>query len=298
MIIITNTIGKISFLTCLKLLVILSLFILNLYLYFSEPKQYTIKECGANDKIKKILGILSGAASLYGGYAGYKGIRYNELEKVKMEEKFYKDKQEEAQKFINLADKYIQGEVKLINEKEFRDKLLEYTSQLKKLADKKSTSLEDQIANKTKIDYISRTFCTDSKSFVEDHPEYKEIMEVFKKDTTTEEISNNLDEIDSKKSFVFSGLIENYEKLDFMGKIALGLLLLKYVLISSLISIVFIFYGDYLIEKYQLEVKYPKLAKIIKLRREFKKYYLIIDSLIIISVILIEIIFCIGILFF
>jgi hypothetical protein len=169
---------------------------------------------------------------------------------------------------------------------------------LKKLADKKSTSLEDQITNKQKIDYISRTFCTDSKSFVEDHPEYKEIMEVFKKDTTTEEISNNLDEIDSKKSFVFSGLIENYEKLDFMGKIALGLLLLKYVLISSLISIVFIFYGDYLIEKYQLEVKYPKLAKIIKLRREFKKYYLIIDSLIIISVILIEIIFCIGILFF
>jgi len=244
----TNTIGKISFLTCLKLLVILSLFILNLYLYFSEPKEYTIKECGANDKIKKILGIFKGTASLYGGYAGYKGIRYNELEKVKMEEKFYNDKQEEAQKFINLADKYIQGEVKLINEKEFRDKLLEYTSQplkferLKKLALKKSTSLEDQIANKTKIDYISRTFCTDSKSFVEDHPEYKEIMEVFKKDTTTEEISNNLDEIDSKKSFVFSGLIENYEKLDFMGKIALGLLLLNYVLISSLISIVFLYF--------------------------------------------------------
>src|ERR1700678_314808 len=92
-----------------------------------------------------------------------------------------------------------------------------------------------------------------------------------------------------------SALIENYEKLDFMGKIDLGLLLLKYALISSLISIIFIFYGDYLIKKYKIEVNYPRLAKIISLRRKFQKYYLIVDALIIISVILSEIIFCIAV---
>ena len=100
----------------------------------------------------------------------------------------------------------------------------------------------------------------------------------------------------SCKSSMFSGLIENYENLDFIAKIGLGLLLLKYTLISSLISIIFIFYGDYLIKKYQIEVKYPRLAKIISLRRKFQKYYLIIDSLIIISIILGEVIFCIAVL--
>jgi hypothetical protein len=178
---------------------------------------------------------------------------------------------------------------------------LEYTTQLKKLADKNNLSLEDQIENKKKIDYISNTFCSDSKTFVEEQPEYIEIMEVFKKDqdpSVKETISSNIDDIEAKNSFIFYGLMENYEKLDYMGKIAFGLLLFKYVLISSLISIFFIFYGDYLINRFQLEVKYPKLAKIIKLRRIFQRYYLIIDSLMILSVILIEILFCLAILFF
>jgi len=296
----TYIIGKFSVLTCLKLLFILALFFLNLYFYFSEPKEYAIKECGPNSRIQKIIGILSAVSSIYGGYAGYKGISYQEIDRVKMEEILNKQKLEDAQKIIDLSAKYVQGEVQHINEKEFRDSLLNFTSQLKKLANTKSNSFEDQIEIKKKIDYLSSTFCTDSKKFVEDHPEYKDIMEVFKKDqdiTVKKEISSNIDE-DTNKSFMFSGLIENYEKLDFMGKIALGLLLLNYVLISSLISIIFIFYGDYLIKKYQIEVKYPKLAKIISLRRKFQKYYLIMDSLIIISVILIEIIFCIAILFF
>jgi hypothetical protein len=376
----TYIIGKFSVLTCFKLLFILALFFLNLYLYFSEPNEYAIKECGPNLRVKKILGILSAISSIYGGYAGYKSISYPEINIVQKEAILNKQKLEDAQKILDLSAKYVHsclpadlqsldkglpcllplmgkkqgkatskgGEVQHINEKEFRDSLLNFTSQLKKLADTKSTSFEDQIEIKKKIDYLSSTFCTDSKKFVEDHPEYKDIMEVFNKDqdiTVTfacalpfalqrtcgprtkvdlpwstareesgqtfvrgvqvpskgkakeKEISSNIDE-DTNKSFMFSGLIENYEKLDFMGKIALGLLLLNYVLISSLISIIFIFYGDYLIKNYQIEVKYPKLAKIISLRRKFQKYYLIMDSLIIISVILIEIIFCIAILFF
>jgi hypothetical protein len=296
----TYTIGKFSVLTCFKILVILALFFLNLYLYFSESNEYAIKECGPNDRVKKILGVLSAIASIYGGYAGYKGITYNELEKVKMEALYNKAKLEDAQKIIDLSAKYVKGEIQHINEKEFRDNLLIFTAKLKTLALKKNTSIEDQIETNKKIEYLSSTFCSDSKSFVEEHPEYKEIMEVFKKDrepTLKKEISSNIDE-DSNKSFMFSGLMENYENLDFLGKIALGLLLLKYTLVSSIISIIFIFYGDFLIKKYKIEVNYPKLAKIISLRRKFQKYYLIMDSLIIVSVILIEIIFCIAVLFF
>jgi hypothetical protein len=69
------------------------------------------------------------------------------------------------------------------------------------------------------------------------------------------------------------------------------LLFLNSAIISGLISIVFIFYGDYLINKFQLEIKFPKLAKIIQLRRKFQKYYLILSILLILSGSLSQIIF-------
>lgn len=88
-----------------------------------------------------------------------------------------------------------------------------------------------------------------------------------------------------------------YENLDTYGKIALSLLLLKSVLISALLSILFIFYGDFLLNKYNLETRYPRLAKIIILRRKFSKYYLILNCSVVLFVILIEVIFSLAILF-
>lgn len=55
---------------------------------------------------------------------------------------------------------------------------------------------------------------------------------------------------------------------------ALSNLLFSNVILGSTISIVFIFYGDYLINKFKLEIRYPKLARIIQLRRTFQNYYL------------------------
>ena len=81
-----------------------------------------------------------------------------------------------------------------------------------------------------------------------------------------------------------------------MSKLAVTLLFSKSVLISAIISIIFIFYGDYLIKKYNLESKYPKLATFIKYRRQFQKYYLISSCLTIFIIIFSEIVFCIAVL--
>ena len=70
----TNIIGTISYLTCFKLLFILALFFLHLYLYFSEPKEYAIKECGLNDKIK-IKDILSACSYYQVSMEGMQGIK-------------------------------------------------------------------------------------------------------------------------------------------------------------------------------------------------------------------------------
>lgn len=46
------------------------------------------------------------------------------------------------------------------------------------------------------------------------------------------------------------------------------------VIINALISIVFILYGDFLIRYFNLEIKYPRLAKFINYRKTINKYAL------------------------
>jgi hypothetical protein len=55
----------------------------------------------------------------------------------------------------------------------------------------------------------------------------------------------------------------------------LGLILL------SLLQIIFIFYGTVILDNLNLETRYPKLAKIIQLRRTFQQFYLLLNICII-----------------
>jgi hypothetical protein len=97
-------------------------------------------------------------------------------------------------------------------------------------------------------------------------------------------------------SNVLGSLIENFETLSGIKQLAVSLLLLNAGLVSSLCSIVFIYLGDYLLTKYNLEAKYPKLAIIIKMRQKFKKYYLYLNVSFIFIIILTQVIFSLAIL--
>jgi len=69
---------------------------------------------------------------------------------------------------------------------------------------------------------------------------------------------------------------------------ALGHILISIAIFYSILSIVFIFYGEVLIRYYNLEENYPKLARFIELRRKFQHYYFIFNiSLISLSLLLI-----------
>ena len=62
-----------------------------------------------------------------------------------------------------------------------------------------------------------------------------------------------------------------------------------------MISIIIVLYSDTLIEKYKIVERYPRLKNIIEIRRKFQKYYLIYSFIVILSVILLETVFCIAI---
>jgi hypothetical protein len=97
-------------------------------------------------------------------------------------------------------------------------------------------------------------------------------------------------------NFELSTFLGWFEGLNGIKKLAVSLILSKSVVLSALISIIFIFYGNILIEKYDLINKYPKLAKIIQLRQKFQKYYFKYYCFLIFLVVITEIAFGIAIL--
>ena len=107
---------------------------------------------------------------------------------------------------------------------------------------------------------------------------------------------------DLKESSVFNFNIftsmDWFEGLNGIKKLAVCLILGKGVIFSALLSVIFIFYGNILIEKYDLENKYPRLAKIIQLRRKFQKYYFNYYCFLILLVVFSETIFALTILTF
>ena len=89
-------------------------------------------------------------------------------------------------------------------------------------------------------------------------------------------------------NFDFDFSIEWFKTLEGVQQLAVGIFLGKSVILSSLISIIFIFYGDILLDKYKIAEKYPKLAKIIELRKKYQKYYFKYNCLLIFMVIITE----------
>ena len=51
-------------------------------------------------------------------------------------------------------------------------------------------------------------------------------------------------------------------------------LLLNSLVLNSIISIILILYGEYLIKCFDLENRFPKIAKIIKIRSKLQNFYL------------------------
>ena len=101
-----------------------------------------------------------------------------------------------------------------------------------------------------------------------EHTKNKELME-------QEKALSESNKKESKEYLIISSPMENYEALDLLGKIAVGFLLLNYALFNCFITLVFILYGNFLIEKFDLESRYPKLVTWINLRKKFQRYFLI-----------------------
>lgn len=255
--------------------------------------------------LKSIAATVSGAAGVYGGYVSYKQDNnkdanakinqlsndYNSLgEVVKNLDIREEDKKN---RFTAIMGRLLEthGETarshqKLLKAQEELDKKFKLLAELK---GKGNTNTPEAVSNlNSEVHRLSE----------DAHRCSMEISRSLRQEESELAALNKLNETGptAQAAFIFSEVFDYYSSLDPMGKFALSLLLLDQVIFSLLTSIVFIFYGDYLIKRFDLEKKFPNLAKVIQLRRRFQSYYLLLSIIWIFVVLFIQCFFCVLIL--
>jgi len=141
--------------------------------------------------------------------------------------------------------------------------------ELKKLEKVKEKINRKEVLTDEEKDLVSAIKNIDIKKL--DLTRYDQLVERYAKKIESEGL-----DIDSiSKSSIFSIDIDKFiSSLSKEELLAFSGLLLNQLILSYVITIIFILYGDYLIERFKLESKYPKLAKFIQFRRKFQSYYL------------------------
>ena len=97
------------------------------------------------------------------------------------------------------------------------------------------------------------------------------------KETEDKKTLSLLNEDDVKKSTFLSldELWSRFETFDGLTKTVCLMMLSSSFIISSLFGISINLYGNYLLDRFKLEEKYPKIAIFIKIRRKVSKYYIL-----------------------
>nr|YP_010697825.1 hypothetical protein P1S03_mgp20 [Porodaedalea chrysoloma]WCF76786.1 hypothetical protein [Porodaedalea chrysoloma] len=295
---------KVSFSNMINLIFILLLICFNVFLIFNEinnPNEINNDKLQSgiidNNLIKILSKIMVGTGSAYASYITVKDHHTNKEELRKQilnGVNIFEDKLELAQNQLAKSEtENIQLKAKA---EELRStfgcfkqsfkKYINLTSQMEQLQKSQAETKTDQ--EKSKILSELNMVKTDRDA------QQTEMERCFDKGT------KNLDEIiylnnEDQKSMIFDldSVLEYYNSFHAVSRIALTLLLFNYVVISCLISIVFIFYGDYLIKRFDLENKYPTIYKIVSLRVKYQRYYLIMNMSLIFIILLLETLFCI-----
>jgi hypothetical protein len=216
--------------------------------YFNERKSKDLREI-LNEK-DDIIKNLNKANESY-----TKNISMLENEKIKLIEK-----NTDMQDFINRK---LEKFINVLNNT--KDSINEEKNIIENLS-------KEEINDSNIIDY-QKIY---ADSVLKNQKNLENIQKVIK-DITDE--SDNLNFISNYSLSDFYKFLEtlSVEKLG-----ALTVLIFSGVILSGCINIISIYFGEYLVNKYKIDERFPKLAKFIQLRRTLQKYYLIYSLSIII----------------
>jgi hypothetical protein len=119
---------------------------------------------------------------------------------------------------------------------------------------------------------------------VEIHTMYESVNTKF--DSFINKVNTLLNNSGNKSQY-FDSLQSIIDGFNYEQNLAMSNILGSMFIIFSLISIISIFYGEKLIIFFDLENRFPKIAKFIQMRRKFQQYYLLLNIGLILIVLLI-----------
>src|SRR6202044_2837289 len=165
----------------------------------------------------------------------------------------------------------------LISNQEFKNKVAGLTADISDLVDsinhnnKIVNNIVKEILNNPDInqrEFISRAFNSSEQNIEKVKTTLHKIYDLILDDLNNKILSkDSINQLIIKyKEFLATLEVE---------QIAAVVNILGFVIVlSSLVSIAMVLFGDFLIKNFNLEEKYPKLARFIQLRRKFQFYYL------------------------
>lgn len=235
---------------------------LELKVNFSKGKTSKFLKCGPDGLRKSILEVLA----VVGGLSSIYGIT-DQMVQIKIKDK------EVAQKLADLQQQAKEAHNKLIDitteSTTLKARVVSSCDSLKnalatlkdcqaKIAASQSKILE--LANPKFSDKpIGQRVLNSSTSIKAEQRNIDNLSILEKKalkeiDTIQEELNNSID-IEDKSKFIGSYLSDYFTNLDLTGQIAVSVLVLNQALLSALSTIIFIFYGEILLKKYNVETR-------------------------------------------
>jgi hypothetical protein len=102
--------------------------------------------------------------------------------------------------------------------------------------------------------------------------------------------NNDGEALEIKKSMIINldELLDKFENFDGITKLAFTMVLNSSVMLSIIFTLISNIYGNYLIEKFNLEKKYPKIAFLINYRKKVSKYVIYTNFILMIFLCLIN----------
>lgn len=218
----------------------------------------------------------------------------NFYDKIKNQNKIIEDKNEILRHINTIQDNISNLEKQFPLNSEYKDQVIikvkELTYELNNLK---------AIHNKYFSQFEKGNINSDPESSLGIYNKYKEqIDNAFKKaNDKANELANAIDNtphLGEGDNFmdgnpIFKLITEYKEYLNTLSSIETCLLInitTSMFILTCIISIFYSIFGNYFINKFSLEQRFPKLSKIIKLRVTFQKYYIIINSIFIIIAVL------------
>jgi hypothetical protein len=220
-------------------------------------------------KAGKAFGYLGGGLTLITFIQGTQQNKHNKVileslnKRVEMQESII-NKYESA---IQQANDYTKLSSKVSDINEITESALRESSKLTDL----TINLQDPNLNESQVEMIKTDLSHHSSKLEEN---------ITISNNKLEELNNMLQDIfssNSKNKFIDGNIFDNLQNylvtlpLEKVG--ALGHILISFAILLSIISIVSVFYGEFLITYFNLETKFPRIARFIKIRRKFQLYY-------------------------